>query len=149
MSCVYVIMFWCFFFFFKQKTAYEMRISDWSSDVCSSDLQVGQARRVAVLVLLGEVEDPAVHRRHEAVVSAGAIGRPRPVALGGARGAADLVDERLVTGDVDLPTGQRAGLDFSLLLARGSAGGPRILLARRLQHHQRTTDTPRSEENTS
>src|SRR3546814_8955875 len=27
------------FFFFKQKTAYEMRISDWSSDVCSSDLQ--------------------------------------------------------------------------------------------------------------
>src|SRR3546814_11609702 len=28
------------FFFFKQKTAYEMRISDWSSDVCSSDLQL-------------------------------------------------------------------------------------------------------------
>src|SRR3546814_1876213 len=28
----------CIFFFFKQKTAYEMRISDWSSDVCSSDL---------------------------------------------------------------------------------------------------------------
>src|SRR3546814_8462037 len=27
-------------FFFKQKTAYEMRISDWSSDVCSSDLEV-------------------------------------------------------------------------------------------------------------
>src|SRR3546814_1315937 len=33
----------CIFFFFKQKTAYEMRISDWSSDVCSSDLfQIGQ-----------------------------------------------------------------------------------------------------------
>src|SRR3546814_472342 len=31
-------MLFCFFFFFKQKTAYEMRISDWSSDVCSSDL---------------------------------------------------------------------------------------------------------------
>src|SRR3546814_938101 len=29
---------WIFFVFFKQKTAYEMRISDWSSDVCSSDL---------------------------------------------------------------------------------------------------------------
>src|SRR3546814_3948829 len=28
-------------FFFKQKTAYEMRISDWSSDVCSSDLRAG------------------------------------------------------------------------------------------------------------
>src|SRR3546814_10719001 len=34
--CVFFVLF-CFFFF-KQKTAYEMRISDWSSDVCSSDL---------------------------------------------------------------------------------------------------------------
>src|SRR3546814_5992554 len=32
------------FFVFKQKTAYEMRISDWSSDVCSSDLRVPAAR---------------------------------------------------------------------------------------------------------
>src|SRR3546814_3143408 len=36
------LLLWCcwsfVFFFFKQKTAYEMRISDWSSDVCSSDL---------------------------------------------------------------------------------------------------------------
>src|SRR3546814_4705991 len=31
-----------FVFFFKQKTAYEMRISDWSSDVCSSDLSIGE-----------------------------------------------------------------------------------------------------------
>src|SRR3546814_8984636 len=30
----------CFFFFLKQKTAYEIRISDWSSDVCSSDLRI-------------------------------------------------------------------------------------------------------------
>src|SRR3546814_3346252 len=34
------------FFFFKQKTAYEMRISDWSSDVCSSDLRVSCAPNV-------------------------------------------------------------------------------------------------------
>src|SRR3546814_988249 len=34
-----------FFFFFKQKTAYEMRISDWSSDVCSSDLVNDQLAR--------------------------------------------------------------------------------------------------------
>src|SRR3546814_4830959 len=33
-------MFVVFVFFFKQKTAYEMRISDWSSDVCSSDLRL-------------------------------------------------------------------------------------------------------------
>src|SRR3546814_16375826 len=36
-----------FFFFFKQKTAYEMRISDWSSDVCSSDLWHRVDRRLA------------------------------------------------------------------------------------------------------
>src|SRR3546814_7091495 len=34
-----LIRFFLIFFFFKQKTAYEMRISDWSSDVCSSDLR--------------------------------------------------------------------------------------------------------------
>src|SRR3546814_10640432 len=34
------------FFFFKQKTAYELRISDWSSDVCSSDLAVARARKI-------------------------------------------------------------------------------------------------------
>src|SRR3546814_4982586 len=34
-----------FFFFFKQKTAYEMRISDWSSDVCSSDLAARNGAR--------------------------------------------------------------------------------------------------------
>src|SRR3546814_10151839 len=34
------------FFFFKQKTAYEMRISDWSSDVCSSDLSVQNQTQV-------------------------------------------------------------------------------------------------------
>src|SRR3546814_4016331 len=37
-----------FFFFFNQKTAYEMRISDWSSDVCSSDLSLRAAGVVAV-----------------------------------------------------------------------------------------------------
>src|SRR3546814_9780565 len=49
------------FFFFKQKTAYEMRISDWSSDVCSSDLvwrpfdsffRLSTARRNPNLVIL-------------------------------------------------------------------------------------------------
>src|SRR3546814_1948989 len=38
------------FFFFKQKTAYEMRISDWSSDVCSSDL-VAFGRKIATIGL--------------------------------------------------------------------------------------------------
>src|SRR3546814_13668393 len=39
------------FFFFKQKTAYEMRISDWSSDVCSSDLIGGQYRHIGAPVV--------------------------------------------------------------------------------------------------
>src|SRR3546814_5986813 len=67
---------WLFVFFFKQKTAYEMRISDWSSDVCSSDLGglvVGkddvfrqEADRFAVVldismaVLLADVDTEAV-----------------------------------------------------------------------------------------
>src|SRR3546814_17546273 len=52
------------FFFFKQKTAYEMRISDWSSDVCSSDLWEDRATCVlfgdgagAVVLSAEEVQD--------------------------------------------------------------------------------------------
>src|SRR3546814_7684941 len=41
--CLFYLCFVFCFFFFKQKTAYEMRISDWSSDVCSSDLESGRA----------------------------------------------------------------------------------------------------------
>src|SRR3546814_1548072 len=47
------------FFFFKQKTAYEMRISDWSSDVCSSDL----------IIRAIEVNDGAGLLGHENAVS--------------------------------------------------------------------------------
>src|SRR3546814_8096836 len=39
----------CVFFVFKQKTAYEMRISDWSSDVCSSDLEVRHSGGLSLL----------------------------------------------------------------------------------------------------
>src|SRR3546814_1572232 len=43
----YLVGLWIFvFFFFKQKTAYEMRISDWSSDVCSSDLTIKGVQKV-------------------------------------------------------------------------------------------------------
>src|SRR3546814_20083373 len=52
-----------FFFFFKQKTAYEMRISDWSSDVCSSDLL--EARDLDLLAL----ERPRLDRRAVRVVA--------------------------------------------------------------------------------
>src|SRR3546814_17906765 len=48
------------FFFFKQKTAYEMRISGWSSDVCSSDLQVNRSPRAEQLDDAPAAEPPPV-----------------------------------------------------------------------------------------
>src|SRR3546814_10009252 len=77
------LMLVCIFFFFKQKTAYEMRISDWSSDVCSSDLagglravrddegdlggkarlRAGPDQRLQVGAAARN-EDPQLHRRH-------------------------------------------------------------------------------------
>src|SRR3546814_7283083 len=61
-SVLFIVAF--LFFFFKQKTAYEMRISDWSSDVCSSDLQ-----QQALFLLVERVEHllanvDAEQRRH-------------------------------------------------------------------------------------
>src|SRR3546814_11478478 len=48
------------FFFFKQKTAYEMRISDWSSDVCSSDLPKADERGKSPVTRLGPRRSDAV-----------------------------------------------------------------------------------------
>src|SRR3546814_16795389 len=88
---VYTVL---FFFFFKHKTAYDMRISDWSSDVCSSDLRpVGdldiidpaQRQRVAVntgfdlrLLWIGTVERDR-HRRGRRHVIDGEPKVDRPV----------------------------------------------------------------------
>src|SRR3546814_8568375 len=71
--CLHVVFLLCFFFF-KQKTAYEMRISDWSSDVCSSDLpfdprlmvEVSSAVAVAAMasgVAQRPIEDMEAYRR--------------------------------------------------------------------------------------
>src|SRR3546814_4731792 len=69
-----------FFFFFKQKTAYELRISDWSSDVCSSDLaerhlgeadpriRGGDAHVAGERELEAAAERRAVQRRDERLV---------------------------------------------------------------------------------
>src|SRR3546814_17885311 len=48
-------------FFFKQKTAYEMRISDWSSDVCSSDLAQTTNNRMEMMAAIAAIE--SVKRR--------------------------------------------------------------------------------------
>src|SRR3546814_10265686 len=61
--CIFVC-----FFFFKQKTAYEMRISDWSSDVCSSDLGAPEKRAG---VMIDASSGPATSIEPEGVAGAG------------------------------------------------------------------------------
>src|SRR3546814_8911178 len=70
-------MFIFFFFFFKQKTAYDMRISDWSSDVCSSDLAGRESDAILLILaerlddreqpgrLVGDVEEGAIDARRD------------------------------------------------------------------------------------
>src|SRR3546814_4165994 len=76
------------FFFFKQKTAYELRISDWSSDVCSSDLDVVLARHAFGGRFHGAVD--VAHRAHFlarlgrrgfqfGAIGGGVVARVRPV----------------------------------------------------------------------
>src|SRR3546814_342187 len=66
MTCDFYVF---LFFFFKQKTAYEMRISDWSSDVCSSDLHLSLNRRLQPAVRQGQFlhssQTSAGHRRRK------------------------------------------------------------------------------------
>src|SRR3546814_720749 len=59
---MFVFLSTLFFFFFKQKTAYEMRISDWSSDLCSSDLD-SLVARVKLLRVRVDLEDLDASRR--------------------------------------------------------------------------------------
>src|SRR3546814_4212012 len=86
----------CFFafFFFKQKTAYEMRISDWSSDVCSSDLlghppiELDSKCFVCIIVIHYDQDflPRRIHKRHivQAVDNIGSYSdRARPDKLGG------------------------------------------------------------------
>src|SRR3546814_5261778 len=93
-STVSLLAYW---FFCKQKTAYEMRISDWSSDVCSSDLRGGvlDRRRLAASAQAARdqgagalVAAPSPNRaaRHR-------LAGPRP-ALGGSLGECRLPAER-------------------------------------------------------
>src|SRR3546814_1415756 len=89
-----------FFFFFKQKTAYEMRISDWSSDVCSSDLR-GHAE--AGHADLPEVKQPGAEQaRHQQAEGA------RSAALGGGvRQQAERPPQQEAEGDDEEPEAGR------------------------------------------
>src|SRR3546814_10852355 len=86
--CVYCS---CVFFFFKQKTAYEMRISDWSSDVCSSDLVAALAD-----ALKKAERELAEAKKALALSGAGgsgaASGGPEVEEVGGTKFLAQVVD---------------------------------------------------------
>src|SRR3546814_12215521 len=108
-------MLWCgFFFFFKQKTAYEMRISDWSSDVCSSDLFRSAAT--------GGSDDPAqpgtLRGRRGYVRPANSSGRDVPDTIL-SRDRKSVVSGKSVTVRVDL-------------------GGRRIIKKKKRQQQHRT-----------
>src|SRR3546814_2536720 len=87
------LVFVCLFFFFKQKTAYEMRISDWSSDVCSSDLSAAAAGAVA-----GTLRRLARHRLPPARARRGGDRLPGAVARG--RGCAGRRGPRRRHGEI-------------------------------------------------
>src|SRR3546814_12162397 len=98
-------VFFLIFFFFKQKTAYEMRISDWSSDVCSSDLSAV----LAGLALQGAIQARPSLLRHLALqglldLQLGAWPQPFGRQLGGAMAKAvrDVVarDDEVFAGVV-------------------------------------------------
>src|SRR3546814_6850075 len=88
--CVVVFSVLSGFFFFKQKTAYELRISDWSSDVCSSDRGVRLAppsaalycaprlscRMITILAGRSRVRVAAWRCTLGCVATAGGLGRP-------------------------------------------------------------------------
>src|SRR3546814_4138556 len=69
-----------FFFFFKQKTAYEMRIRDWSSDVCSSDLLPGSTEVPEIKI--AHMCTPAEHTEYgmKGMGEGGAISPPAAIA---------------------------------------------------------------------
>src|SRR3546814_5181466 len=63
-----------FIFFFKQKTAYEMRISDWSSDVCSSDLLLAECSVVIKVDLgIGRIDEAFWRLREGIDLNLGAV----------------------------------------------------------------------------
>src|SRR3546814_3062181 len=102
-----------FFFFFKQKTAYEMRISDWSSDVCSSDLSSllpatafgtrDQVEAAAVdLVRVDRQADQRSQRRHDVHRHhrIGLFERGQPLAPAEDRHPAVVIPHRTVRRDI-------------------------------------------------
>src|SRR3546814_5533479 len=91
--CCRLVSLFLVFFFFKQKTAYEMRISDWSSDVCSSDLPAWSAQPTSIAAarkIRRRLSLPAKAPR------APAVSRERPFQVHQAEAAERRSEERRV-----------------------------------------------------
>src|SRR3546814_2709438 len=87
MLCILVSL----FFFFKQKTAYEMRISDWSSDVCSSDLIAGATAGIAAAEGAGGIAKIRIGQFAPAVTRL-VIDLARPMTLADASASAEKTE---------------------------------------------------------
>src|SRR3546814_1438779 len=116
------VVFCCVFFFFKQKTAYEMRISDWSSDVCSSDLvmQLPPTDELVMVAGLAPIRAAKLRYYEDATFTARILPAP---ALGAGRYAdappprtndwgrlARLPDARLARAEDNKDTAEDGGL---------------------------------------
>src|SRR3546814_3124767 len=115
------------FFFFKQKTAYEMRISDWSSDVCSSDLFCSQ---LFVLNHIARIDAMAAHERFaaatpdtvEAIVAG--IGDFAAEVYAPLNRAGDTNNPKWNDGRVTMPSGFKEAYRQFVAAGWGSIDGP-------------------------
>src|SRR3546814_14302314 len=94
------------FFFFKQKTAYEMRISDWSSDVCSSDL--GRDDPAVGIVGIGEDDAAAMPPDAVGIGGHGARNHLAVRAIAGCDISGLAADQRADQAEADLGSGNRS-----------------------------------------
>src|SRR3546814_17294654 len=103
MYAIIILQLMCYFvsvFFFKQKTAYEMRMSEWSSDVCSSDLVAGVPEVIMVTPTPDGVRTPIV------LAAAAVGGVDRVWAIGGAQAVGALAYGTETIASVDKIVGQ-------------------------------------------
>src|SRR3546814_5221760 len=87
---MYVLLTLSLLFFFEQKTAYEVRISDWSSDVCSSDLGVGKLKE-EVDTLIVVPNDRLLEISDRGISMIEAFATADQVLLAGVQGITDLI----------------------------------------------------------
>src|SRR3546814_12070674 len=107
-------------FFFKHKTAYEMRISDWSSDVCSSDLAPDQGFAAA------GIAGDRVHRHREVLWQQAGIDERSDQGDGAGRIAAGIAD----------PLGDRKSVgEGKSVSVRLDLGGRRIIQTKQLMYY--------------